>query len=373
MENALRTAVLFGVGRIPTAGPFFSTMLGLLWPVASADPWPKIQQRVEELIDERLADDKKEDVKEKLAGIGELGKQLDLEAKSGAPDKVYVSYITLRDLIIAYMPEFQTPRYRLLLLPYYAQLVNIQLALLGDAVRNADKWGLDAAEVGVAVTDLRALITDASAYVEKVLAEERVNLSLRAARTLRPLPFLSIAFERTMALTVTDFAFYWPYLDPTKYPDATKVPRLEREIFSDPHGSPQTLDHFQLPHNDARPLSQVTIWSANYLDAVQIAHGDHVSPRMGSQTTGKVAWSGDISPDNPIVGFEVRSGDVVDALRLKFQDGTYTPWCGGGGGSLHAMEIDGHVLSSIHVAGASQFYSSADCVVFGFRLKDSYR
>lgn len=45
---------------------------------------------------------------------------------------------------------------------------------------------------------------------------------------------------------------------------------------------------------------------------------------------------------------------------------------GGRGGGAYDYRYEGHILGSIHVMGTSRFYGSANCVILGFRLANSY-
>lgn len=69
-----------------------------------------------------------------------------------------------------------------------------------------------------------------------------------------------------------------------------------------------------------------------------------------------------------------RAGQLPEVVQLTFQDGTTTNACGGiaGNGGPYLYSYPGHVLGSVVVMGVSNFYSSANCVVLGFRLGDSF-
>lgn len=56
-----------------------------------------------------------------------------------------------------------------------------------------------------------------------------------------------------------------------------------------------------------------------------------------------------------------------------FADGVWTQKLGGGapGGEYFAFTYPGELLSSIWINGVSEFYQSADCVVFGFKYSQS--
>jgi hypothetical protein len=66
--------------------------------------------------------------------------------------------------------------------------------------------------------------------------------------------------------------------------------------------------------------------------------------------------------------------EYVELVPFTFKDGRQTNECGGNypGGDPFSWSFEGHILSFIWIFGVSEFYKSADCVVYGFRYEDSY-
>jgi hypothetical protein len=101
--------------------------------------------------------------------------------------------------------------------------------------------------------------------------------------------------------------------------------------------------------------------------------GRTLTPRMGDANGGSnQAPNGgvfDVS-NNPVTVARGRAGDILNAFKFTFQDGTTSYKLGGGadGGDSFAFGYAGEVLSSIHINGTSDSYGSADCAVFGFKF-----
>jgi hypothetical protein len=69
-----------------------------------------------------------------------------------------------------------------------------------------------------------------------------------------------------------------------------------------------------------------------------------------------------------------RSGDILDAAGFKFVDNFDTGMMGGqaGGGTAYTWSFQDELVSKIQIMGKSQYYGSADCIVYGFRYADGY-
>ncbi len=283
----------------------------------------------------------------------------------------------------ASQPHFMSKGYEVLLLPLLAQMANLHLALLRDGASFGSGWGW----TPDIVRDMKTKLTDAiKSYGDWVTkwyqtGYDQVALPQKGTDPRaggKDLPMIQWAarnkYVRGMTLQVKDSAFYWPYFAPNSGP----VPKLTREIYSDPQGiavdNPINLDTSVKPS-----LTELSISGRDRIDAIQQAFGGGpLGARMGNQTGGSNnpphGWTGSISPSNPVVEASGMAGDIVNAMRLKFKDGSETNLCGGNypGGSSFAWSFDGEILSQVYITGRSSFYGSSECVIFGFRFEDSY-
>src|SRR5687768_10489240 len=72
---------------------------------------------------------------------------------------------------------------------------------------------------------------------------------------------------------------------------------------------------------------------------------------------------------NPVTVAIGGSDDIVNFMYLTFANGASSGKLGGNypGGSATTWSFPGEILSSMHINGISDFYGSADCIVFGFK------
>lgn len=385
-ENAVRAVVIFGTGKIPEAGAIIAGIVEILWPESQADVWSEIKEKVEELIDKKLADYAYQQVQEYLAGLHNVLKDYTQALQHSQLNSAYISekYNVALGHFEASQPHFMSHGYEVLLLPLLSNMANLHLALLQDGSRYGSGWGW----TPETVTDIRTMLMDCvKSYGEWVenwykkgydqVAVPQNSTNPRAGG--KDIPMLQWAarnkYVRGMTLQVKDIAFYWPYFLRIRN---GPVPKLTREIYSDPQGiaidNPINIDTSVKPH-----LTELSISGWDRIDAIQQAFGGSaLGARMGNQAGGSNnpprGWTGSISPSNPIIETSGRSGDIVNAMRLKFKDGSQTDLCGGNypGGSSFAWNFDEEILSQVYITGRSSFYGSSECAIFGFRFEDSY-
>lgn len=85
----------------------------------------------------------------------------------------------------------------------------------------------------------------------------------------------SNAYRTQTILGVMDYATLWPFMDATKYPATAPLPDLQptREIYSDPFGTADDTGLIVLPlQPPTQPISQLTVWRADRIDAVQLTY-----------------------------------------------------------------------------------------------------
>lgn len=388
-ENAVREVVILAVGEIPEAGGIIAGLVGILWPESQEDIWGQIKDKVEALINKKLADYEYQQVQEDLAGLHNVLKDYGHALQHSQSNLTFISekYNVALGQFEASQPHFMSKGYEVLLLPLLAQMANLHLALLQDGVNYGSSWGW----TPETVTDMKTMLTESiKSYGDWVTKWYRTGYDeVRIPQSGKHLRTIQWAarnkYVRGMTLQVLDIAFYWPYFDPAKQNGS--VPKLTREIYSDPRG---TADDNPIDIDVAAKtsLTELSIWGWDRIDAVQQGFGGGaLGPRMGNErrSDGRGGWSGgsnkpphgwtgSISTDNPVVEVNGPSGDIVNSMRLKFKNGNQTNLCDGNypGGSSFAWSFDGEILSRIYISGPSRFYGSAECVIFGFRFADSY-
>jgi hypothetical protein len=384
-NNLVREFILIGLTEIPEVGGLISGLTGILWPASQEDVWDGIENRVEQLIDRKLSGYEYQQVWEDLQGLNNAIDDYTTAVKDSQTDLSYISE-KFNAAIAAFEtaePHFKSEGSEVLLLPLFAQMVNLYLSLLRDGVIFGKKWGWSDRDVADIQTKLTTQINRSVKYANDWYQQGYQNLSLpNDGSNLRSRIFkIQNAYDREMTLSVLDSVFYWPYFDPTVNPPGGTLPKLTREIYSDPQGTSSIQEFFAFTTPPPK-IDNISVWGWDRIDAVQVSYGGVWGNRMGdlpTDTSGGCnqpphGWNGQISAANPIVAVSGRSGDIINAMSFTFKDGRQTNECGGNypGGDLFSWSFEGHILSFIWIFGVSEYYKSADCVVYGFRYEDSY-
>lgn len=384
---AAETVVTASLSEIPVIGTAVSALTTIFWPSSGEDVWGEIRAQVQDLMQEYIADEVYAEVQNSLAGLqGDLNYYTNAVLNGDSADNISSYWISAQQNFTLCQPSFQAKGYEVLLLPLFAQFANLYLTLLRDGVSSGNQtlypsgnpMGWTATDViNNAATPLQTLITD---YVDWV--NQWYPSGLNTVRNATPSgnkdayhdcqPFRSTnAYVREMTLGVLDYACLWTF-----FRFQTNVNTyLIREIYSDPYGSCDDSGNIDIPGQAASFPTQIKVWGASEIDGVEVTYNSGQGPgaesttgRMGDKDGGSLVGTFDVA-NNPVVIANARSGNVVDALKFTFQDGSETSWLGGnsGGGSGHATSYAGHLLSSIWINGVSAAYGCADCIVFGFK------
>jgi hypothetical protein len=136
------------------------------------------------------------------------------------------------------------------------------------------------------------------------------------------------------------------------------------------------------------PLVHITVWGFARIDGMQLTYGlgSNPDPRMGNQNGGTSnppqGGSFQLAGASDTRGWVTRvygkAGDALQAVGFVFTKGDSSSDSGqmGSGTPVDTPSYDltfpGEVLAYIKINGVSNFYDSADAVVYGFRYRDSY-
>lgn len=385
INNAVRTVVLFGLGKIPEAGGLISGLVGVLWPATKEDVWSSIRANVEALIGQRLDEYKYQDVSEDLQGLRNVIADYTKAVNDSKSDPEYISdkYTAALSHFEAAQPHFQAQGFELLLLPLFAQFANLHLSLLRDGVTFGASWGWTPQAVADEETKLQTAVYWDVKWAWDYYQYGLDHLTFPDDTKYRVERWRGVnQYTRRITLDVLDHAHYWQFFDPQVSPPShPTVSHPTRTLYSDPHGTADDTG-ISIPDPPTEAITGIKIWGGDFVDAIQVEYGGVLGPQQGavpSYTGGSneppQGWNGAVDPvRNPIVRVTGRSGDMPDTIQLWFRDGSSTNLCGrldsGAGPYDHSFED--HILSSIHVMGISNYYGSANCIVFGFRLWKSY-
>jgi len=377
------------LGCVPDVGSLLSGLCNILWPTNNQDVWNEIESQVEQLMNEEISQVVYGAVTDQLQGL-ENSTSLYLEAlNNGSTETIAQQWITTRNSFVVALPYFQSSGYQVLLLPLFGQFGNLYLSLLRDGIQFGANWGFTTSYIQSIQTEMNncldssnsnSFVSYANTYYQQgynqVVSNTPTNYNDNQ-------PFYSInQYVRQMTLTLLDFVNMWPYFNPAQYPGAVTV-YLTREIYSDPVGTCTNSGAINLPSAPTQPISQLTVWGWDRIDAVQLTYPANSGPggvtttaRMGDSDGGsnQPPHGGvfNISSTNPITIAGGLSGSILNAFTFTYQDGSTTGELGGNypGGSAFSFSYPNEIMSSIHINGISDYYGSADCAVFGFEYQN---
>ncbi|MFM0210669.1 insecticidal delta-endotoxin Cry8Ea1 family protein [Paraburkholderia sediminicola] len=267
---------------------------------------------------------------------------------------------------------FQTSGYEEALLPLYALYGSAYLGFLRDAQTNAADWGLQ--DTSREVKEVETFLSFALPYANKLY---RYSYSRRLDSLCHYdscEPFASSNEYRTNARNkAMSLIEQWPYYDFIKYPTndpKTIVP--DAEIYYGPYGNAGDSGAIQLPRQPRSLPKSMLIHSGSRLDSAQLTYaagegpdGVTTTPRMGGGGGGATT----VNFADTIIGAEVWSGTVVDAVQFTYVNNGLTSKLGGSGGNSHVIKTEKMKLSSVYISGVDKDsrYNSADCIIIGFK------
>ncbi|MEQ8967205.1 MAG: insecticidal delta-endotoxin Cry8Ea1 family protein [Azospirillaceae bacterium] len=387
-NHAAMVVVATAVGYIPVVGGMLSGLVNILWPPTQHDVWAEIEDQVEALVDEKIDNAVWQDVSATLQGLYNVSANY-LNAVHNTPDdtqQIGRDWTYVQNALLEATPQFQRPDWQFLLLPLFAQYVNLFAATYRDGIDFGAEWDFTQSTIDQLKSDLNSKLLEFETYTMGVYDAQLAQVESTApSNSQKTQPFNTInAFKRQMQLTVLDYVSLWPYYNPYAYPDPAAVDvRLYREIYSDALGTSDDSP-FGLPaESPTKPITHITVWGWDRIDAVKVDYADGGGPD-GETTTGRMGDSSGGSDAPPHGGsfsiaslgdvnhVKVLSGTILNAMWLDFTGGENTGKLGGNypGGNESNWSFEGEILSSIKIMGVSNYYGSADCMVLGFMFKD---
>jgi len=415
INSGIRSIFLSALDTIPVLGWLISPLVGFIWPTGQKALWNQIAQ----------------DAENQLQGLNQKIDQQALAAAQAAVEglqnvmNTYVNAVATGDQTASVLqtyyldattalqqalPQLQLSGYQTLLLPLYAQAVNLGVALYRDGATpaTAATLGFSPGDITDQTNALNALVKAAIAYVNQWIPagstqvynyeESQLNTKDNNKNGGYPPGPGNYAgnslwnavnqYNRYMTLAVSDFAFMWNYMqDPAP---AGPMPPNTREIYSDAMGClycypPGSNRSYVSPPNgpltsasNLALISNISIWGESYLASVQQDFGSTSGPRRGmngGNNTPADGYNGPVSATNPIAGVAVYAEGWVFNMQLQFQDGTMSNLCGGPSGGPTSWNFQDEVVSQIYIETVAQgayAQPEANCAIIGFRLADSY-
>jgi hypothetical protein len=401
----LRMLLKFGVGQVPYVGKVLAGFIEILWP-ANKITWAELSEFVDTKIGEAIDKAKRDALNGYLEGMQKVLHNYVIAAQAPQPwsDETkstiktnFVSALTSIQLLepqFAPKPELFPHTY--LLLPEYTQVENLLITQLRDGIINGPSFGLDPKtndyakqivdDISSAGAYLDAQIPKAIAALPRPPDNPHYNVNL----------FNTQAALRDVLIPATkDQAYYWPYMNPAKYP-VPPCPAPQKDCPSmiqvRPNNRLLEVPALGSIDNNGTPrlapggnMTGIHIWGYRYINAIQMTYGaGPVGPKMGAgggidfPRGGGNFLAGNVSGSRGVITRVYgKSGDLPETIGLVFANAgkSYDTGTMGGissaGGNPYSFELPDEILSSVSIPGTSRFSGTADIVVLGFRYADA--
>jgi delta endotoxin, N-terminal domain len=293
-NSAAEVTITTALAQIPVMGSILSALLRIFWPPSGEEIWAEIKQQVEQLINQAIDQVVYEQVQNSLKGLNNNMTDYVTTLPTNDHGTISATWITTDGDFDQQLPNLQTTGYQVLLLPLFAQFANLHLTLLRDSVLFGSQWEWNAAYLALVPQKLTRNIATYTTYAQGVYQQGYQNVvSSTKSDNHNCQPFRSVnAYVGQMTLSVLDFVQLWPYFDPTTYPKPVTV-YVDREIYSNPVGTCDDSGAINLPSPPTQPISQMTVWGWDRIDAAQPTYPPGGGPggvtqtaRMGDQGGG---------------------------------------------------------------------------------------
>lgn len=386
------------LGMVPEVGSLLSGLVYILWPSDQEDVWDQIKDQVQALVQQDLTQLVENLEAQTLQGLKGSIQEYQDAITTKDPSNISQNWTSAKLNFVQQLPQFQAQGYEVALLPYYAQAVNLYLALLRDGVLHGKEWGWTDADVAVATNEMNQAIEDVCQWVDTTFGQEygqRTNKFGEAQDRYvgyciqgnNPINYdLGVHYNVTawnaqndfltwMTLQVLDFRYMWP-----SFSGGPVEVVLGREIYSAACGS---SDYAPIPVQPwwgqvcpTQPLSQVEVFAGDRIDGILLTYPAGGGPNGQAQVT-VGALTGDThatfaTAANPLVAVSVSFGDVVGALQCDASDGTFTDVGRDNPPSKSTWYLPaptGEIISSLFINGTDHFYQSANLIILGYQYQ----
>ncbi|KAM3498730.1 hypothetical protein MY10362_007968 [Beauveria mimosiformis] len=405
--------VSIGLDFVPVVGPLLSSLAVLIgaavFPLHSKDIWNALHERVEHLVDSKIAQYHLKTLEGRISG---------LESNMEAYTSVVNSYNkasgsekakqreTLRQHHVAFLavvrsavPDFQLDDYAVQALPMFAHVANIHLSLLADGIKHGIDWGYTKTFIDDTLRPEFKKLTASKAALQQNsrlfirsgehggYEFETLHQAIQDGEAAGLSPELLATWKEAFADMVaqpaalsrranSDYPGYAKniYLrgrekvqaDPKDYPtwstqagaeevkvSPTTLTNIDREVFVGPIGRyadevPWTAS--SPPPVTARgdPITGIRARAFDALDGIQLKYGSSWGRFFGSKTGGK-EYVVDLKAHEVVDGVKLGAGQKVSQLSFHTNTTTYGPYGGGNYKSLESVNITGYGLTSLYI------------------------
>lgn len=399
-SNTAMNLIASTLGMVPEVGSLLSGLVYILWPSDQENVWDEIKDQVQALVQQDLTQVVENLETQTLQGL--KGSIQDYQDAITTNDSTNISqnWTSAKLNFVQQLPQFQTQGYEVALLPYYAQAVNLYLALLRDGVLHGKDWGWTDADVAVATKEMNEAIQDVCQWVDTTFGQEygRRTSEFGAAQDAYvqfcnagndpinyPLGYhynvpawnKQNDFLTWMTLQALDFRNLWPFFISSPV-DVV----LQRELYSMAFGS---SDYSPIPIRPwwsltppapTQALTTIEVFAADRINGVRLNYPSGGGPGGQTQVVSGALNGSDVTVyagADPIIEVDVYAGDIVSALEFIGQDGSSTGQIGRNNPPARSpigfVFRENSILSSLYIHGTSEFYQSADLMIVGYQYQ----
>ena len=168
-ERVAETGVTTGLSLIPEVGEVLSVFVEAFWPADKEDGWGEIKDEVEQVVDKKISEEVWKRNSQGLKGLrANFDNYLVHLKDSKDVNEISQDWHAANSQFQQWVPQFQEPGFEVLLLPLFAQVANLHLALLRDGVLFGAKWGMQPDTVQSYAKQQTSLIGSYSRYAERI-------------------------------------------------------------------------------------------------------------------------------------------------------------------------------------------------------------
>lgn len=404
--DIIRLLLQGALHEVPVVGGVLAALVEILWPGSESDnnvTWDKMREYVEHAVNQAVDEKTKADLEADLRGLDSVLHNYTVAVSVPKPwteaDKNYIEtqYVSSLNALEHDAPAFEPATRPYLVLAEYAQLHNMLFAQLKDGIVNGATFNLPAAAVADYKVQIASRISDATKYVPPQMDAAHKALPIPANGPHKNIEIYNSNAILSDALVpaVSDEQFYWPYMDPVKYPNPIN-PVNTRVLYTPSYGLIPDANLPKFNGEGKKPIVHISVWGFDRIDAMQLTYGSgsQPDPRMGDEqhcTAVNQCTGGTLDPPHGgsfqaaevpdgygyITSVSGSSGDVPEAVRFVFTKNGKTFDTGQIGSQTakqnFSISFPNEVAGYVLIPGvAPSPYGSANGMIFGFRFADSY-
>ncbi len=354
VQEHIKAGLVFAIEQFPIVGQSLSAIMAVVLGVN--DTWDMIKDKTEQLINQQFDTTIFNVMKANLEGIQNNLSEYILEVRNAPDDPLLLpqqmaiaqKYAIAQAAFHQFIPSYKLEGFNLLLLPLYAQMANLHLALHREGCLHGGAWGWTAQALQGHKASMARVIKDHEDYVElwyqKGLADRQNARYANAAQRFTAI----YGFMREMTLSVLEYKECWPYFDPAHPRPAQPIFNYDRELYSNAfgHSGGKAVEPGDVPEER---ITKIKIWEhkvgdpdQSLIDTVQVWYGQQEGVKMGGHgvipatdgplhTPGRLHWNDpefDLRQRGAIQQYAVNcfnndmNHNTVHGLGFHFEDGT---------------------------------------------------